>query len=121
MPDLVHSITQYIASWNETDPHRRAELIASVWREDGRYVDDMTEARGRQQIEAMITGVQQQLPDSAFSLVGDVQLHHDVARFGWQLGPADGPPVLTGLDVAAFDAEGRLRQLIGFWDQRQQG
>jgi hypothetical protein len=117
VPDLLQSITDYIASWNETDPDRRAELIAAVWREDGRYVDEMTEAHGRQQIEAMIAGIQQQLPDSAFSLVGQIQLHHDVARFGWQLGPDGGPPLLTGLDVAVFDAEGRLRQLIGFWDQ----
>lgn len=121
VPDLSRTITDYIASWNETDPHRRAELIAAVWREDGRYVDSMTEALGRQQIGAMIARVQQQVPDSAFSLIGEVQPHHDVARFRWQLGPAGGPPLLTGLDVAIFDADGRLRQLIGFWDQQPQG
>ena len=117
MPDPTRTITDYIASWNEADPDRRAELIAAVWRADGRYVDTMTEAHGRQQIEAMIAGVQQQLPDSSFSLVGGIELHHDVARFCWQLGPADAPPLLSGLDVAMFDADGRLRQLVGFWDQ----
>jgi hypothetical protein len=121
VPDLSHSITDYIASWNETDPDRRAGLIAAVWHEDGRYVDTMTEARGRQQIDAMIAAVQQQLPDSAFSLLGEIELHHDVAKFGWQLGPAGGPPLLTGLDVATFDADGRMLQLIGFWDQQPQG
>jgi hypothetical protein len=44
-----------------------------------------------------------------------------VAKFGWQLGPAGGPPLLTGLDVATFDADGRMLQLIGFWDQQPQG
>ena len=59
VPELSRTITDYIASWNETDPHRRAELIAAVWREDGRYVDSMTEALGREEIGAMIAGVQQ--------------------------------------------------------------
>ncbi|HEV2885586.1 MAG TPA: nuclear transport factor 2 family protein [Jatrophihabitans sp.] len=117
MPDPSRSVLDYIASWNETDPVRRAELIAAVWREDGRYVDSATEARGRPQIEAMIAAVQRQLPGNAFSLVGQVEFHHDVARFCWQLGPAGGPPLLSGLDVAVFDPDGRLHQLVGFWDQ----
>jgi len=114
---VEESVTDYIASWNETDPARRAGLIAAVWREDGHYLDPMTEAHGRQQIEAMIAGLRQQLPDCAFSLVGPLQQHHEVARFCWQLGPAGGPPLMSGLDVAFFGADGRLRRLVGFFDE----
>lgn len=121
MPDLARAITDYFASWNEADPDRRAELTAAVWREDGHYVDAMTEARGHQQIEAMITQVRAQLPGVSLSLVGAIDAHHDVARFSWQLGPAGGPPLLTGLDLAMFDSDGRLRELVGFWDQPPPG
>ena len=116
MPDLSQSIADYVASWNETDPNRRAELLASVWQEDCRYVDTMTEVHGREQIEAMIAAVQQQLPGGTLSLIGEVQFHHDVATFRWQLVPAGGPPLATGLDFALFGTDGRLRQIVGFWD-----
>ena len=114
---VEQTVTDYIASWNEVDQARRVGLIASVWRPDGHYLDPMTEAVGRQQIEAMIAGLRQQLPDCAFRLVGPLQQHHDVARFCWQLGPAAGPPLVSGLDVAFFAADGRLRRLVGFFDE----
>lgn len=116
MPDHSRTITDYIASWNETDPQRRAELIAAVWREDGRYVDPLTDAQGWQQVAAMIDVVQQQLPGGTLSLAGELRCHHDVATFRWQLARPGGPPVASGLDFALFDAEGRLRQVVGFWD-----
>jgi hypothetical protein len=116
VPDLTQSIADYIASWNETDPSRRAELIASAWQEDGRYVDPLTDVHGREQIALMIAAVQQQLPGAMMSLVDELRSHHDVAAFRWQLGPADGPPLFTGLDFALFDTAGRLLQISGFWD-----
>jgi hypothetical protein len=114
---VEQTVADYIASWNEGDPARRAELIAAVWRSDGHYLDPMTEAVGRQRIEAMIAALHQQLPDCAFTLVGPLQQHHDVARFRWQLGPAGGAPLVSGLDVAFFAADGRLRRLVGFFDE----
>lgn len=117
MPDLSQSIADYVASWNETDPQRRAELIARVWREDGRYVDPLTDARGWQQIAAMIEVVQQQLPGGTLSLAGQVRSHHDVATFRWQLARAGTPPLAAGVDYALFDADGRLHQIVGFWDE----
>jgi hypothetical protein len=116
VPDIAQSIADYIASWNDPDPNRRAELIATVWREDGRYVDPLTEAHGREQIAAMIAAVQQQLPGSTMSLVGEIRSHHDIAAFRWQMVSAGGPPLFTGLDFALLDTDGRLRQIAGFWD-----
>ncbi len=35
-------------------------------------------------------------------------------RFNWALGVAGAEPTFPGLDVAKFDAAGRLHRIIGF-------
>ncbi len=67
---------RYIASWNETDPQRRRELIGELWAEDASCTDPLTEARGQNEISEMIGAVQGQFPGLAFSLAGPVDAHH---------------------------------------------
>ena len=40
--------------------------------------------------------------------------HRDLVRFTWALGVPDAEPAFVGLDVAKFDADGRLHRIIGF-------
>ena len=46
MTDPNTLVTRYLAPWNETDPARRAALLAAAWRSDGRYVDPLMRAEG---------------------------------------------------------------------------
>ena len=46
-----------------------------------------------------------------------VDAHHDQVRFGWELGPQDGPAPIAGPDVAVADPEGRLELVLGFLDR----
>ena len=87
------------------------------WSPDARYVDPQAEAQGREQIDATIDAVQAQFPSFAFRLAGPVDAHHDQVRFGWELGPQDGPAPITGPDVAVADPEGRLELVLGFLDR----
>lgn len=108
---------RYIASWNETDPQRRRKLVGELWAEDASYIDPMAEARGREEIDAVIGAVQAQFPGFAFSLTGPVDAHHRQARFSWALGPADAEPVVLGFDVAVAAEDGRLTSVLGFLDK----
>jgi SnoaL-like domain len=110
-------IERYIASWNQTDPQRRRQLVDELWAEDASYVDPMAEAQGREAVDATIAAVQAQFPGYVFTLVGPVDAHHRQARFTWGLGPAGAEPAIVGFDVAVAGEDGRLRSVLGFLDK----
>jgi len=71
---------------------------------------------GHNQIDGLISEVQQRLPAFRFALIGQPDSYGSNVRFSWQLGPegADGP--IKGTDFATLD-NGRLKEVVGFLDQ----
>lgn len=114
MSDLV---TNYLACWNEDDTDARRALIDQHWTETATYVDPMAEVTGREALNATIGAVRQQFPGFVFTPVGDVDAHHNQARFQWGLGPAGVEPVVVGFDVVVTDADGRFERVLGFLDR----
>ncbi|TFV62562.1 UNVERIFIED_ORG: nuclear transport factor 2 family protein [Bacillus sp. AZ43] len=108
---------RYLAAWNETDPEARRAAIADVFTADVRYTDPMADVQGRDQLEATIAAVQQQFPGFVFQAAGPVDAHHDQLRFTWHLGPEGQEAPIAGFDVAVVDADGRIRQVLGFLDR----
>ena len=43
-----------------------------------------------------------------------IDAHRDLVRFNWALGAPGADPVFAGLDVAKYDADGKLHRIIGF-------
>jgi hypothetical protein len=117
MDATTNLVDRYIASWNETDSARRREAIAAIWADDGAYCDPVQDAAGHAGIEAMIAGFQQRFPGMAFVRSGEVERHHDRLRFTWDLRSPAGERVAAGTDVAVVAADGRLRDIAGFFDQ----
>ncbi|GAB3354182.1 nuclear transport factor 2 family protein [Micromonospora halotolerans] len=109
-------IEKYLTAWNTTDPAARRALIDEVWTADGTYTDPLAAVAGRDQIDALIAGVQQQFPGLEFRLAGPVDAHHDLARFTWHLGPRGAEPIVVGFDVAVV-AGGRITTVHGFLDR----
>jgi hypothetical protein len=73
---------------------------------------------GHEAIAAMIIGVREQFPGLVFKLLGDIDAHHNVARFGWELVPeGGGESLVVGFDVAVVADDGRLRHVYGFLDK----
>ncbi len=114
--DATAIAQRYIDVWNETDAARRAELIASGWTADARYVDPMAQASGREQIGALVGVVQQRFPGFRFKLLGEAQSHGDNLRFSWTLGPSEAEDMIQGTDFAQLDA-GKLHAVTGFLDK----
>lgn len=117
MNDTAALIDRYFAAWNETDADRRHDLIAQTWAENAAYLDPLMQGDGHAGIDAMIQGVQTQFPGFRFTQVGQVDAHHDRVRFSWDLGPADGPSVVSGTDFAVITEDGRLQTVTGFLDK----
>lgn len=113
--DVTQIVDNYIAIWNESDTAVRQALIARTWTEDGSYVDPLMQGDGHAGIDAMTAGVQAQFPGMQFRRTGEIDAHHNVARFTWELGPEGGPGLAGGLDVATL-VDGRLQRIVGFLD-----
>ncbi|AKU15109.1 nuclear transport factor 2 family protein [Luteipulveratus mongoliensis] len=107
----------YLATWNEKDADARAKLLADHWADNASYSDPMAQASGHDAIGATIGAVQEQFPDFVFTLVGEVDSHHQQARFQWGLGPEGAEPVVIGFDVVVTDDDGRIETVLGFLDK----
>ena len=106
-------VDRYFAVWNEVDAARRQELIARTWTENATYVDPLVRGDGHDGIDAMVGSVQAQFPGFRFRRTGEVDAHNDRVRFGWELGPEDGPTVAGGIDFGEIAGD-RLRSVTGF-------
>ena len=116
MTELNDLVDRYIATWNETDPQRRRQLIAQTYVEAASYVDPLSQAQGHDSIDAMIQAVQTQFPGHRFRRRGEVDAHNGRLRFGWELGPEGGPVLIAGIDFGVVGTDGRFEAITGFVD-----
>ena len=74
----------------------------------------MLEADGRDAFNAVLGAVQAQFPGLVMRRTSAVDAHHDLVRFNWAFGTPGEDPAVAGVDVAKFDADGKLHRIIGF-------
>jgi hypothetical protein len=107
-------IDTYLAAWNERDDDARAALVEAALGADLWYRDAMLEADGRDAFNAVLGAVQAQFPGLVMRRTSVVDAHHDLVRFNWAFGAPGEEPAVAGVDVAKFDADGKLHRIIGF-------
>jgi hypothetical protein len=113
--DLTATVDAYLACLSETDPPRRRRLIEQAWRPDGRFVDPLYEAEGHDALDDLAAGVIDHYPGHGFHRTSDLDAHHDLVRFTWEMKGPDGAVVVTGSDVGRLAPDGRLQEVIGFF------
>jgi hypothetical protein len=111
---ITSTVDRYFAMWNETDAGRRDELIELAWTDSGRYVDPLLEAQGHEALAEMVAAVQAQFPGHRFARVSEIDAHHDVLRFAWELVGPDGTVAAGGVDCCVVASDGRLDSVTGF-------
>jgi hypothetical protein len=114
--DASVTVDHYFEAWNDTDPRSRLQAVARVWSPEGRYVDPVADVTGHEAISNMIGGVHEQYPGVTFRCSSEIDSHHDVIRFNWEILDANGGLALSGVDVARLDDEGRLLDVRGFFE-----
>jgi hypothetical protein len=118
MSDLTATVGRYLDIWNETDADKRAAAIAEVFTPDAPYIDPLAAVEGHEGIAAVIAGAQEQFKGLTFELLGDVDTHHNIARFRWGLVTEPGTePIAIGFDVAVTGDDGRIKGVFGFLDK----
>jgi SnoaL-like domain len=65
---LVEVAERYLATWNETDPTTRRRSVEQLGAPEGRYIDPLAAATGREAIDAILAAVQGQFPALRFRL-----------------------------------------------------
>ena len=109
-------VDRYFAMWNEPEPAPRLTAIEAAWSPGASYVDPLFAAEGHAALGAMVDAFHAQYPGHRFRQVGALDAHHDRLRWGWELAKPDGsPPVAAGVDFAVLAADGKLREVTGFF------
>ncbi|MFE1171113.1 nuclear transport factor 2 family protein [Streptomyces sp. NPDC058773] len=112
------AVVRYFEAWNASGEGALGEAVAAGFGEDVTYTDPLADVAGHDGLAAAIAGVHAQFPGHVFRQLGDVDGHHDVVRFGWELiGVADGSAPVAGFDVVRLGEDGRIRSVVGFLDR----
>jgi hypothetical protein len=105
-------VNDYVAAWNEGDPVRRRERIASVWAADGRTCHRLADSHGYEEIEQRVVGSWRRWISEGKYLFRPAwwRSHHDVVQLRFELiRREDGAVEARGLSFLLLDAEGRVR------------
>jgi hypothetical protein len=113
--DTKEVVDRYLAAFNEPDGSRRSALLDGLYTSDCTYTDPHVEVRGPAGVGEFIAQTQERFPGHTFALRGDVDAHHNQARFQWQAGPPEDPGRFVGFDVIVCEGE-RIGQVLGFMD-----
>ena len=117
MPDIAMIVDAHLNAYGEPDPSLRAPLIARAWEPDGTLVDPPLTGAGHAGISEAADALQGHYAEHRFVRVSDVDEHHGMLRYAWELVAPDGEVVLSGLDVGELSEGGRLRQITGFFGE----
>jgi hypothetical protein len=114
---LAETVDTWLRAYGEPDAAIRANLIAAVWAPEGVLVDPPFDGTGHEQIAGLVAAAQGQFPGHTFRRTSEIDAHHDLARYTWELVGPDGTPVLGGTDVVLLDGDGRLSYVAGFFGE----
>lgn len=120
MTDFTALARRYVDAFNEQDPAARKAVVAELFTTDCGYTDPLAEVTGHDGVDGFLAAAQDKLPGFEFRLLGDVDAHHNLARFRWQAAPpevlaAGGEPPVVGFDVVVV-RDGRICRVHGFLD-----
>ncbi|HEX9892969.1 MAG TPA: SRPBCC domain-containing protein [Gemmatimonadales bacterium] len=117
LPIARLAVAAWIAAWGETDPVRRAELIADCWEDGSLFADHLGIAEGPAGLGGYIAGAQQFLPGSRLELRGPVEVVLDRVRFQWAGILADGTVIGAGVNFGELSPGGRYARMTGWWNR----
>lgn len=114
--DLTAVLRTYLDAWNAPDTEQRNALLERSVSADVEFIDPMKQLAGREALAVHIADVRETFPDVTFEPAGEPDHHNSVLRQAWIARRGD-EVVLRGLDVDEVSSDGRLTQIIGFFDR----
>lgn len=106
--------TTYQDAWADITATERQALLARVVDETCTFESPSGEGRGYAELTAHIEAFQKQFPGATFKTHAMIA-HHGQALAEWMIYDKNGEAYLPGKSYARFGPDGRLVQLVGFW------
>ncbi|MCL3838893.1 GNAT family N-acetyltransferase [Aeromicrobium duanguangcaii] len=99
MEGIESVVAAHLDTWNSPAGPERTEAIAALYAPDVLVAEPQRALRGHDGMEQAIADLQAQLPGTALTLSGPIQVAQDLVTYAWTLGAPDGPAVASGRDV----------------------
>ena len=96
---LDQIIAEHLAIWNAPDSDQRSRSIATTYSAEALVAEADAVYHGHAGVAKAIDGLQAALPGMRLELSSAVQTAQELSTYSWTLGPAGGPPAVTGRDV----------------------
>ena len=105
----------YLAAWNEPDPHRVRALLERSVTDGVVFADPANRTEGREALLALILEAREALPTATYRQTSGIDGGHDHRyRYQWEV-VIDGAVAVVGMDCTTIDADGRIERLDGFF------
>ena len=114
----IETVKKHFATWSERNVEVRKKNIPEVYAPDLTIIDPHFTASSRDDVNALIEGLQSQFPTYSFRLRKPIEAHHNTARLYWQFGSEEHPDADTGMDVFIVE-DGLIKTLIVFIDPKE--
>jgi hypothetical protein len=109
------TVDLYCSAWSEPAREKRLAILREVLTPEATYIDPRTDVKGHEALATHIERVLATRPGARIPRTSVVDVHHDRARFAWNLVQSDGT-TLPGIDIIEIDpASGKLRSILGFF------
>ena len=99
MTTIESLVAAHLDAWNAPAGPDRTGAITSVYSSDVFIGEPQGALRGHDGMEQAIDALQAQLPGTALTRSGPIQVAQDLVTYGWTLGSPGGPSLATGRDV----------------------
>jgi len=114
----IELVDQYCAVWNELDKTKRRNLLQEIWEEDGKYIDPRSDLKGVEELVNHIEKIQSGRSGTKVIRTSEIDIHHSIGRFNWQLVKEDNSILITGLDIVYFNKSGlKIEKILGFFGE----
>ena len=118
-PVIEERITLYCKAWGKPDHETRRSILDSVMESSARYTDPKVDFICVAELSNHIGQVHLKWPGAKIIRTSELDFHHNVARFAWQLVVADGAIAVEGIDFVEFSTMGKISRIIGFFGPMQ--
>ncbi len=107
-------LVSYFAAWNAREIDAIGAHVRAAFGANTRYVDPHRVATGVEEFTASVAQFRAQSPEAIISWASEVDSHHHLHRYAWQLHVGE-KLVVAGYDVVEVDDAQKIVSVLSFF------